>query len=129
MPRIIVKRGKKRWRAAVMVNGERRSRFFPDATRESKQLAVIWEKEMREKLLSDQIDTDCCKLMMWAEEYLDYHKGCDQAMIQAVLRHKKPTTTNQYLRSLGVEGIRKALEGKLNIPAKIIHFSEQACEG
>ena len=39
-----------------------------------------------------------------------YHKGHDVAVIQAILRHKSPTTTNQYLKSLGLEHTRKALE-------------------
>lgn len=39
-----------------------------------------------------------------------YHKGVDLAVIQAILRHKSPTTTNRYLKTLGIEKAREALE-------------------
>lgn len=39
-----------------------------------------------------------------------YHKGYDLSVIQAILRHKSPTTTNRYLKSIGVENVRDALE-------------------
>ena len=39
-----------------------------------------------------------------------FHKGVDIADIQAILRHKNPNTTARYLRSIGLEHTRKALE-------------------
>ncbi len=39
-----------------------------------------------------------------------YHRGYDLSVIQAILRHKSPTTTNRYLKSLGIEHVRDALE-------------------
>ena len=39
-----------------------------------------------------------------------YHNGCSVSLIQRVLRHKNPTTTNRYLQSLGIEAVRKGLE-------------------
>ena len=46
-----------------------------------------------------------------------YHKGTSVSVIQALLRHKSPTTTNTYLKSLGVELTRESLvemfKGKL----------------
>lgn len=39
-----------------------------------------------------------------------YHKGVQVSVIQALLRHKSPTTTNTYLKSLGVEFVRSSLE-------------------
>ncbi|MCM2285781.1 MAG: site-specific integrase [Desulfobacula sp.] len=39
-----------------------------------------------------------------------YSKGFNLSVIQEILRHKSPTTTNRYLKSLGVESARKALE-------------------
>ena len=39
-----------------------------------------------------------------------YHKGHDVAVIQVILRHKSPTTTNRYLKSLDLEDTRAALE-------------------
>ena len=51
-----------------------------------------------------------------------YHKGIDTAVIQAILRHKSPTTTNRYLKTLGLEKAREALEiGMKRIP-KVIDF-------
>ena len=38
-----------------------------------------------------------------------YRKEYGQSFIQAVLRHKSPTTTARYLRSLGVNDMRVAL--------------------
>jgi len=54
-----------------------------------------------------------------------YHKGCDVAVIQAILRHKSPTTTNRYLKSLGLEHTRKALEEGLKGPAKVIQYPKK----
>ncbi|MFO7716104.1 MAG: tyrosine-type recombinase/integrase [Desulfosarcina sp.] len=39
-----------------------------------------------------------------------YHQGEPVAHIQAILRHRSPKTTEQYLRSIGLERVRKALE-------------------
>ena len=39
-----------------------------------------------------------------------YHQGVENAVIQAVLRHKNPSTTDRYLKSLGLEKTRDALE-------------------
>ena len=39
-----------------------------------------------------------------------YRKGYSLAHIQAVLRHQNPNTTSRYLRSLGLEQVREALE-------------------
>ncbi len=39
------------------------------------------------------------------------------AQIQAILRHKSPSTTERYLKTLGLEQVRDALEG-LSKPKK-----------
>jgi len=39
-----------------------------------------------------------------------YHRGVQVSVIQALLRHKSPTTTNRYLQSLGVGFVREGLE-------------------
>jgi integrase len=53
-----------------------------------------------------------------------YRKGYSQAHIQAVLRHKNPNTTARYLRTLGLEEARQALEHGLRGPARIIPFQK-----
>ncbi|MFO7556322.1 MAG: tyrosine-type recombinase/integrase [Desulfobacterales bacterium] len=54
-----------------------------------------------------------------------YHKGYDVAVIQAILRHKSPTTTNRYLKSLGLEHTRKALEEGLKKPATVTQYPKK----
>ena len=54
-----------------------------------------------------------------------YRKGYSLGHIQAVLRHKNPNTTSQYLRSLGLEQVREALEEGLKVPAKVIPFQRK----
>jgi integrase len=39
-----------------------------------------------------------------------YKSGCDLSEIQAILRHKSPSTTVGYLRSIGIEKVRSSLE-------------------
>ena len=39
-----------------------------------------------------------------------YHKGVQVSVIQTLLRHKSPTTTNRYLKSIGAEFVRGGLE-------------------
>ena len=40
-----------------------------------------------------------------------YRQGNSVGVIQAILRHKSPSTTERYLKTLGLEQTRKALEG------------------
>jgi integrase len=54
-----------------------------------------------------------------------YRKGHSLSHIQAVLRHKNPTTTSRYLRSLGLEQVREALEEGLKGPARVIAFKQK----
>jgi len=51
-----------------------------------------------------------------------YHKGYGVSVIQSILRHKSPTTTNRYLRKLGLEATREALEKGLARPGTIVPF-------
>ena len=51
-----------------------------------------------------------------------YKKGYTLAIIQAMLRHANPNTTARYIRSLGLEEIRGALEEGLKGPAQVIEF-------
>ncbi len=54
-----------------------------------------------------------------------YHKGYDVSVIQSILRHKSPTTTNRYLKSLGLEATREALEKGLAGPGTIVPFEKR----
>jgi integrase len=47
-------------------------------------------------------------------------------VIQAILRHKNPNTTAKYLRTLGLEQTREALEEGLKGPAQVIQFEQIA---
>jgi integrase len=55
-----------------------------------------------------------------------YHKGYGLSLIQQVLRHQNPSTTERYLRSFGIEKVREGLEGAfVRKPAEVIPFSKQ----
>lgn len=53
-----------------------------------------------------------------------YKKGYTLAIIQAILRHANPNTTAKYIRSLGLEETRGALEKGLKGPAQVIEFQQ-----
>jgi len=53
-----------------------------------------------------------------------YKKGYPLAVIQAILRHANPNTTARYIRSLGLEETRGALEEGLKGPAQVIEFQK-----
>ena len=72
MPSLITKRGKKRWRATVMVCSQRKEKLFPDDSKKTYRAAVLWEKEEKERIENEQTVTTCLTLFDWAQEYLDY---------------------------------------------------------
>lgn len=76
MPTLTKRRGKKRWRAQVMIKREVKTKWFPDATRESKRLALEWEVETRKKLDLEQkllsSTVTGCSVLAWGNAYLDY---------------------------------------------------------
>lgn len=53
-----------------------------------------------------------------------YNKGYEVSVIQAILRHKHPTTTDRYLKTLGHENLRNALEEGFSNPVNIIQFPQ-----
>jgi integrase len=56
-----------------------------------------------------------------------YHKGYGVEAIQAAMRHKHATTTNQYVKTLGLEQLRTVLEDGLSHPkGKIIEMKKVA---
>jgi integrase len=53
-----------------------------------------------------------------------YNLGYEVAVIQTILRHKNPTTTEGYLRSLGLEKVRAAMESLTRKTGEVISFPE-----
>lgn len=72
MPTLITKRGKKRWKAVVMVDGLRQEKLFPDSTRKSKMDAIFWEQATKDAIKAPVINTEYLPLETWAEQYLDF---------------------------------------------------------
>jgi integrase len=56
-----------------------------------------------------------------------YKAGENVSMIQKILRHQNPTTTNRYLASLGfqIEEMRKSVEALARGPAEVIHLPKK----
>ena len=54
-----------------------------------------------------------------------YNLGYEVAVIQTILRHKSANTTERYLRSIGLERVREALEDLKPASAKILKFKQK----
>jgi integrase len=54
-----------------------------------------------------------------------YRRGYSLSHIQAVLRHKSATTTNRYLKSLGLNEVREVLDEGLQRECKIIPLAQK----
>ncbi|MFH1628744.1 MAG: site-specific integrase [Pseudomonadota bacterium] len=74
MPGLITKRGKRRWRASIMVGGKLRQKLYPDATKKLYREAVAWETEQKEKIEKRKIATVSWTILSWSDEYLDFAK-------------------------------------------------------
>ena len=59
-----------------------------------------------------------------------YNTGYEVAVIQTILRHKNPSTTEGYLRTLGLENARSALESLSSHRAQVISLEQrrEECE-
>lgn len=57
-----------------------------------------------------------------------YHLGYEVAIIQAILRHKSPRTTEKYLKSLGIEKVRDALEELSQQKGKVLEIKPRKKE-
>jgi integrase len=55
-----------------------------------------------------------------------YNLGYEVAVIQAILRHKSPKTTERYLRSIGLERVREALEDLSRDKGEVLEFKPAA---
>ena len=72
MAHLRTRRGKKRYVGAIMVNRNRREKWFPDASKASQRAAVAWETEEQKKLEQEGlIDTESLTIEHWINEYLD----------------------------------------------------------
>lgn len=49
-----------------------------------------------------------------------FNQGYDVGVIQSILRHKSPSTTERYLKSIGMERVRDALESLPSKPAEVV---------
>jgi len=49
--------------------------------------------------------------------------GYEVGVMQAILRHKSPNTTERYLKSIGLERVREALEDLKPADAKVLEFN------
>ncbi len=79
MPSYSKRRGRRRVRAAIMVDGKVKTKWYPDDSKDSYRAAATWERENKEKLkkeLSQEVmlnpTTSCPTLHKWLTEYLNY---------------------------------------------------------
>ncbi|WP_051183005.1 tyrosine-type recombinase/integrase [Desulfocurvibacter africanus] len=74
MPSLVLKRGKRRWRASVMVDGQCRKKWFTDDSKDSQRAAATWEAEAKAQLKREcsQASTACPSLYEWGERYMDH---------------------------------------------------------
>ncbi len=71
MPAIITCRGKKRVRASVMVDGTRKYRLFPDASKDAQRAASKWESETKAELKKDlKNNSGLVLIKTWMLDYL-----------------------------------------------------------
>jgi hypothetical protein len=61
----------------VQVNGEIRTKTFPDDSRKSEKAAISWEDEKRKELLAkvNEIPSDFVTVLDWATKYLEHSRG------------------------------------------------------
>jgi len=55
-----------------------------------------------------------------------FQKGYELGVIQAILRHQSPSTTERYLKSIGMERVREALEDLSREKGKVLEFKKPA---
>jgi integrase len=54
-----------------------------------------------------------------------YRLGYEVAVVQVILRHKSPSTTERYLRTLGLESVRGALED-MSMKGEVLEFTPRS---
>jgi integrase len=55
-----------------------------------------------------------------------YKLGYELGTIQTILRHRSPSTTELYLRSIGLERVREALEDLKPTESKVLHLKQSS---
>jgi integrase len=66
------RRGTKRYVGSVMVNGKRKEKWFPDASKKSQREATAWEAEQQQLLVAQsRITTESLTIQKWVNAYLD----------------------------------------------------------
>ncbi len=60
---------------------------------------------------------------------VQYHNGKDLNWLQRFLRHKNASTTEKYLRKLGLEPLREGLDEGFERPCEVIEFQKQKASG
>jgi len=53
-----------------------------------------------------------------------FQKGYELGAIQAILRNQSPSTTERYLKSIGMERVREALEDLSRKKDKVLEFKK-----
>lgn len=74
MPSICKKRGVRRWRANVMVDGVIKTKWFPDDGKKSERAAIAWEDRTRRAMIRGQIQAatvSCPTVLEWLNKVLD----------------------------------------------------------
>jgi integrase len=99
MAHLRIRRKKKRYVGSVMVNGKRKEKWFPDASKTSQRAAVAWETEEQGRLqqLESQTDTQSLTIQGWINEYMD-----------DVLRRELSKKTYAEKRSAFIRLVQKA---------------------
>jgi hypothetical protein len=57
-----------------------------------------------------------------------YRKGCSLGHIQIVVGHKNTNTNGRFLKSPGLDQVRKVLEEKPKRPAKVVELRKKKFE-
>jgi integrase len=60
---------------------------------------------------------------------VQYHNGKGLYWLQAFLRHKNATTTEKYLKSLGLKPLREGLDEGFKRPGKVIELKKVKASG
>jgi len=66
---------------------------------------------------------------MGQKDKIQYHKGQGLNWLQAFLRHKNATTTEKYLKNLGLKPLREGLDEGFKRPGEVVEFKKKPPKG